>query len=855
MAITLGDVGVIHLPDYYVPPLGNSALSSEDEDLKLKPKGGVVLDGYLTTQKVPVGATTTDVPVLDRFAPNAATITAVGNRYAGGRTVGASQWKPPSDLTVFHTVPYLYIPVPHQWEGVYDNPVVPVGAAIPKVYSQFRLIKPTMYSGFMRTLMQLLIGYGRISPPTKDKQIERHIFTKAGTRVCWCGETHFKVSTAHPLDPAKVYRAMEDYSFDSTSVPEDDKLLGSLNYWFHWQKTHGVYRSTGGRLYLIRISSEGMFAMRLPVLGNTSDSVPDALKDTLKDMPLGYDFPKGTYTAPVMGMPYTPASPIDQAVVDGWVKRLLTAEQLSPFYDRLQATYSECGWAFSQSGKSIDNVGWHIPLPEPYDYPHFEHYHIDITGGDGGSSNKYDYAHCTNGYDSSLSSLSATILKVGDGNALDISQYSKPFKVPIVDSDTGMPAVISFDMLPRGWPDVGPPPPIYMAAVKTYPVSDVTIHVFYDNEELIWIRFFNPMNTAKTQDDSWDDRDSEPYPHECMILGSYSWGNSSSPTTFPKGFYSNRLDPRQMADGNSLNMLSKGQKTWESPYMGILYSYPYPPRLFGYQDSGGYTGGGDYQLGVDDFEPSYTSMVGSPWTGKRHCFHVNVTGENITGQSYNYSCALPLTDREAAFICERKVQATKTVYNNKYAAMVMQYVYYTFPSWIPDLQASQIGDFGVPVGNWEDWQLRYDTVKYLRYSYYPLKDNYTKEPIRNVQETLNIAGGVFTAPTDIWNRDVTTHDPDVYTISAVCSESFGAAYPNKMQGTAGSEELWEWKLPWPDSYQCAWFWATRSVVGNDSSKQSIYLNGQMEYNGLSRNKMTIFEIQSLQRQVTFLGDL
>lgn len=857
MTITVGSVGVIHLPDYYVPALGETTPTSDDDDLKLLPKAGVVLDGYLTTQTVVVGASSTDVPVLDRFAPNAATITAIGVKYAKG-TVGTSQWRPPSDLTVFHTVPYLYIPVPKSWEGLYTNPVTVLpGGVTPKVYSQYRLIKPTMYSGLMRVMAQLIIGYGRINPPDKDKQISRHVFTSKGTTQCWCGEYHFKVSSAHPLDPNKVYRAMEDYPFDPTDTPDDDKLLGSLNYWFHWIETSGVYKSDNGTLYLIRINPDGVFAMRFPVLGNTSSSIPIALVGTLKDMPLGFGFPIGIYTPHADGDPQVVNTPIDQAVKDGWVKRLITKEQLAPFYTKLQATYAECGWAFSASGKSIDNVGWSIPLPSPYDYPYFEHWHIEITGGDAPTGTaRYNYAHCmTGGYDSSISSLSATIAKVGEGNAVDISQYVKPLKLPIVDQETGIPAVVSFDMLPRGWPDQGPPPPAYLAAYKTYPVSDTTVHVFYDGEELVWIRFFNPMNTAKVVSDSWDDRTEEAYPHECMILGSFTWGSSSRSTTLPKGFYSNKVDPRQMADEASLSMLSSGQKTWESPYMGIVYSYPYPPRLFGYQDSNGYYGGTDYQLGIDDFEPGYQSAVGSPWTGKRHCFHVHVTGMNIIGQSYNYSCAVPLTDREAAFLCDRKVQATKTMYNNQYSAMVMQYVYYTFPSWIPDLQDSIDGDFGIPVGNWEDWQLRYDTVKYLRYYYFNTLDNYTKEPIRNVQETLNIAGGWFEAPTDIWNRDVTTHDPDVYNITTICSESFGSSYPTQMQGTAGSEQLWEWKLPYPDSWQCAWLWATRSVVGTDSSKQNIYLNGGMDYTGLKKDKMSLFEITSLQRQVTFLGDL
>lgn len=834
VTVRVARLGGQHIADFVRHPVAELPDPGKYAAFALLPYGGVVVDGYLDSARATSAQDSPSLSVLDRFTPAGSTLVRLAQARAAVELALVDEEDPTriqeltGELQFLHgtgdhalkVVPYLAVPVPSQWASMYNNPVPPPPGGTAKVYSQYRLIKPTMYSGRMRVAAQLLMGMGRQPPPTKEQQL----------------------ASRGALNADRV--AVDDYRDDTINPerPKEDYFVGSLDYSFLWSKTHGVYKSDGGRYYLVRISADGVWAMRLPVLAMSSWAVPDGAKDYFDDLPLGYDFPATDVR------PGEPRSPWDQAVRDGWVKQLVTADDLAPFYDKLSPTYAECGWAFSLSGKKADNVGWRINAPSPHDYPVFEHWSIEIGGGDAGprSANRYDYDHQYGGYDASIEDMTGIVRVVGKGNAVDVAQYNKPFKVPVIDTDTGIPGVVSFDMLPRGWPASGPPSAAYLKAYPTYPVSDTVVHVFYDEEELVWVRFYNPMNTTGTEGDSWDDRDDPPY---CMMLGGFTWGEWSRPTNLPKGFYSNRVDQRKIADTSNTNLQSQGRKTWESPYMGIEYSSPYPPFHWGYEAS--YNADGEW---YGSFDPSYRSRKGSPWTAKRHCFHVHVYGTQVTGQRYSYSCAVPLTDREATFLCERHTFGTKRNVDYQYATMVMQWLYYTYPSWIPDFYGYDTDTRALPGGDWLWWELRDDTVKRLAMSgFFSIDNNYTKEPLQPAQTVLNIASGTHTAPTHLYDNGTTEANVDEYDIVTLCSTT-GGVYPHKMKGVAGSNTLWEDKIPSDDGFKVAHFWCTRSVIGNEASKMHIYLNGNMAYTGVRADVLSEFETISPHRQVTFIGE-
>lgn len=861
VTVRVARLGSVHLAEFVRHPTVEMDKGGY-EAYGLAPYGGVVVDGYFDVEETGIENPPL-IALLDRFSPSAETLTRLTAQYKRVQELLASianiegpdatrareqlelqmrYLHHDSDVSL-RQVAYLPLHVPNQWAHLYNNPVQPNPLATnpkpPRVYAAQRLIKPTMYSGRMRVVAQVLLGLGRFPEPSREQLGNTHCPTD-----CWCGQSHTQQEI---LRLANLQRGVENYPHDKKDeVPPDDRLLGSLNYWFHWIKTHGVYKSDNGRYYLIEIGEGGMWAMRLPVIFKSGWKMSDDAKEYLHALPLGYPMPSKEAVLK------DGKTPFDKAVEEGWVKRLLSADDLAPFYEKLQAPYLECGWAFSLSGKKVDNVGWRINAPRPYDYPVFEHWHIEISGGDDGpvSEDKIDYNHdiSVKSFDASIGNMRAQIRKVGQGNAVDISIYGQCFKVPTIDDATGIPSVVSFDMLPAGLPRTGVTtdvPDDYLKAYKTYPVSDAVVHVFYDGEELVWTRFYNPMNSAKVEHASWDDRDNTPH---CMLLGGYTWGEYTRNTTKPKGFYTTRGDPRQAADTSSTSLQSQGRKTWVSPYMGIEYSAPYPPMHFGYEVSG------DESDVFANFDASYLSHPGSPWTAKRHCFHVHVYGDRVTGQSYSYAAAIPLTDREVIFICERHVAAKRDKIDYQYAAMVMQFVYYTYPSWVPN-PALPIDSHLIPVGYWPEWQLRDDTVKYLAWMYFDAEHDYTKEKRQNPQTVLNVASGTHTAPTDIWDRSTNAVDAEDYKITTVCSK-MGGEYPAEMKASAGANVLWENTLPEPqgDGFKLAHFWCTRSVLGTEGHKQHIYLNGKMAYAGFRDNVLTDFDKSSPHRQVTFIGE-
>jgi hypothetical protein len=814
VTVRVARLGGQHIAEFVRHPVDALPSPEAYDAFMLSPYGGVIVDGYIIEEPITEDANGPQIRLLDRFSPSANTLTRLATVRKELEDALASVIDPAqaqelrSRIKYLHgkddyglkSVPYLPLSVPEQWSATYNNPVVSLTGPPPKVYSQYRLIKPTMFSGRMRIVVQLLMGMGRQEPPTKEQQL---IFRGLD-------------------DTDRV--AVEYYNNDPRgSLSSDDAMLGSIDYWYHWNKTEGVYTTDGGRYYLISISAAGVWAMRLSVLAMSNWVLPDSAKEYLDDLPLGYSFPTTTPTE--AGRP----SPWDQAVSEGWVKRIITADDMAQFYGELSSTYTECGWAFSMSGKRANNVGWKLNGPRPYDYPVFEHWSIEISGGDGGGTTEvYDYDHQTGGFDASIVDLRASIHRVERGNAVDTTRSTGPFKVPVIDPETGIPGVISFNMLPAGWPETGVVPMDYQRAASTYPVSDTTVHVFYDGEELVWIRFYNPMNTTKTETDSWTDVENSPYD---LLLGAFTWGSYTRPLTLPKGFYSSKADPRKKADMSSVDMRSEGRKTWESPYMGVEYSWPYPPFHFGYEQSN------DENSWYNEFNPSYTSRPGSPWTAKRHCFHVHVQGTHVSGQSYAYACTIPMTDREAAFICEMHVAETRSTVDYQYAAMVMQWVYNTFP--IP--------------GGLDWWMQRDDTVKGLAWGFFSNELNYTKEILQPAQTVLNIAAGTFEAPLNTWNYSKPEAAVENYEITTVCSTQTGE-YPQKMKADKGASVLWVDKIPQEGGYQIAHFWCTRSVLGEESSKMHVYLNGMMAYAGLRADKLLATDKASPHRQVTFIGE-
>lgn len=177
---------------------------------------------------------------------------------------------------------------------------------------QVATIRPSQYSGVMKRVVQAMLGVGMYTD--------------------------------------------ESPSYISGAVTTGERAM-VVNYKYQWSGTHGVYKAGPQNHWIIEVGlTNGMLAMPLITIPFTRQaSFRKALvdvgdTDTLKvvdefgGIPSGETFPSG--------------GNLTAAIAQGKVLRLLTAEELAPFYTGHLAVTSSSGWAFPETGRSLHNTNW-----------------------------------------------------------------------------------------------------------------------------------------------------------------------------------------------------------------------------------------------------------------------------------------------------------------------------------------------------------------------------------------------------------------------------------------------------------------------------------------------------------------
>lgn len=173
--------------------------------------------------------------------------------------------------------------------------------------TQYAHINGSMYSGRMRKLVQVMLGFGRIRPnQIQETNGDRQILAREGVQVRF------------------------DYRFS---------------------RTHGLFRAPDGVDWLIEVSIiNGVLAMPLPLYNHSKglkNSKWPALKACAEEfggLPTGIAFPGGVA--------------LKRAIARGNILRLATAQDLEPFY-KLQPYSSAMGWTFNEAGSEAHNTGWY----------------------------------------------------------------------------------------------------------------------------------------------------------------------------------------------------------------------------------------------------------------------------------------------------------------------------------------------------------------------------------------------------------------------------------------------------------------------------------------------------------------
>ena len=312
------------------------------------------------------------------------------------------------------------------------------------VYSQYTKLRPSMYSGTMAKVVQVVMGFGYVD----------------------------KAKLRRP-DDAPTSLSYNQY------VREIVAAGVQVRFDYKFFRTHGITRAADGRLWLVEISNyRGVIARPLPIFFNSDteayledarargdESMVRALEE-LGCLPTGEAFPR------------SPAQ-LEELIAAGTALRLLTVADLSRFYTCSPYSTS-MGWAFSPSGIEAHNTAYYFDDDQ---FCHGVWYQINIQIG----------ALITERVRGEpIAIASANLVRIADG--IICTQYRGPIlkdSIPIKFHEPFVDGLISFDAGSFG---------------DSIPVaSDTTMFVAFDGTNLRAVKYFN-MNLVRDETTTEDDR-------------------------------------------------------------------------------------------------------------------------------------------------------------------------------------------------------------------------------------------------------------------------------------------------------------------------------------------------------------
>jgi hypothetical protein len=198
--------------------------------------------------------------------------------------------------------------------------------------AQTMRVVPTLYSGKMCQVVQMLLGFGK-EPDRSRYDNEPPLLTKYGVDAA-----RRQILPAYEQRVRSTgRRVLYDWSF---------------------ARTHGITTAADDVLWLIEISVQsGVLAMPLPL--NEVTQQDERFRQKLEA--LG-DTPALTALEAFGGWPTGEAFPtgdaLTQAIRAGYVQELLTPEDLEPLYDHHSPYSTAMGWSFNQRGSEAHVTAW-----------------------------------------------------------------------------------------------------------------------------------------------------------------------------------------------------------------------------------------------------------------------------------------------------------------------------------------------------------------------------------------------------------------------------------------------------------------------------------------------------------------
>lgn len=403
-------------------------------------------------------------------------------------------------------------------------------------YSQYVKLKPTMYSGSMRGVVQLLMGFGR--------QQKKSLYDKTPPPI---GTTRDRKKATEKPTPYQ------------TDVQKDGL---QIRYDWRWYRTHGITFDEGGVPWLVEIgNTRGIVAMPLPLnkssqiaefrpkLEKMGDHAGIYALDKLGGFPTGESFPGKAF---------------DSWVRAGRVLQLAKTDELDAFYSH-GAFSSALGWAFSDSGREAHNTcvssdpdyfqtAYHFaaflnigkmkdaqPAPnaaalkqrfqsmqgdERYPAVMWKIDHMPATDVDQWVGRAWPISELFDDLDQltidPLAVGTASVQMQEKGRLYKLGTHAQ-YELKFPSPELGF--LVSWDMQPA------------ISTARFHGRCDTTVHVFFVGEQLKYVRFFNDQQTKPVVTVS-DDTDG------CELMGTFTRATETGTLALPIMVYSNDLDDR-----------------------------------------------------------------------------------------------------------------------------------------------------------------------------------------------------------------------------------------------------------------------------------------------------------------------
>ena len=225
--------------------------------------------------------------------------------------------------------------------AVQEDPIfTPIGTNPEIIYSEHSHAKPSMYTGAMRKVVQLILGMGVAARPTWEEKW----MLKNKKAPIPLNLRDFKTGKPKP-DTESAFGLYRNYN---PTAPIETKL----RFFYAAARTHGVTFDSDGVPWVIEISNRGVHAMRLYL--DPVSTTKEGRERYARIYPELEEFLDEFGGIP-LGTPFPPAKIFDKWKKAGEVVELVSKDRMDEFYGKLMYS-SAMGWSFNSRGTQAHNT-------------------------------------------------------------------------------------------------------------------------------------------------------------------------------------------------------------------------------------------------------------------------------------------------------------------------------------------------------------------------------------------------------------------------------------------------------------------------------------------------------------------